>query len=69
MLINWPAMLAEKIGEDATPYEKEADKILKAMNERLWIKDKGYWAEYQDFMGYKRLHESAGLWDYLSRDR
>lgn len=56
------AMLAEKIGEDATPYEKEADKILKAMNERLWIKDKGHWAEFQDFMGHKRLHESAGLW-------
>lgn len=56
------AMLAKKIGENAAPYEKEADKILKAMNERLWIKDKGYWAEYQDFMGHKRLHESAGLW-------
>lgn len=56
------AMLAEKIGEDAVPYKKEADKILKAMNERLWMKNKGYWAEYQDFMGHKRLHESAGLW-------
>lgn len=56
------AMLAKKIGENASPYEKEADKILKAMNERLWMKDKGYWAEYQDFMGHKRLHESAGLW-------
>lgn len=32
------------------------------MNERLWIKDKGHWAEFQDFMGHKRLHESAGLW-------
>ncbi len=56
------AMLAGKIGEDAAPYKKEADKILKAMNERLWMKNKGYWAEYQDFMGHKRLHESAGLW-------
>ena len=40
-------MLAEKIGEDATPYEKEADKILKAMNERLWIKDKGHWPSFK----------------------
>lgn len=51
------------------PMKKRQDKILKAMNERLWIKDKGHWAEFQDFMGHKRLHESAGLWTYLSRDR
>lgn len=56
------AMLAKKIGKDATPYEKEANRILKGLNERLWIKNKGHWAEYQDFMGHKRLHESAALW-------
>lgn len=32
------------------------------MNKRLWLSDKGHWAEYQDFMGHKRLHESAGVW-------
>lgn len=56
------AMLAEKIGEDPTPYRAEAEKILKAINARLWMNEKGYWAEFQDFMGHKRLHESAGVW-------
>ena len=56
------AEIAGKIGEDAGPYQKEADRILKAMNKRLWLADKGHWAEFQDFMGHKRLHESAGVW-------
>ena len=32
-----------------------------AMNDRLWLSDRGHWAEYQDLMGYKRKHESAAL--------
>lgn len=56
------AEIVGKIGEDAEPYQKEADRILKAMNKRLWLADKGHWAEFQDFMGHKRLHESAGVW-------
>ena len=56
------AEIAGKIGEDAEPYQKEADRILKAMNKRLWLADNGHWAEFQDFMGHKRLHESAGVW-------
>lgn len=56
------ARIAQIIGEDATPYKKEAEKILDAMNRRLWLKDKGHWAEYQDFMGLKRIHRSAALW-------
>ena len=56
------AEIARKIGENPEPYQKEADRILAAMNKRLWLSDKGHWAEYQDFMGHKRLHESAGVW-------
>ena len=56
------ARIAEIIGEDATPYHQEADAILKAMNQRLWIPDKGVWAEYQDAMGLKRLHENPAVW-------
>lgn len=56
------AMIAEKIGEDPVPYKKEAEKILNALNKRLWMPAKGHWAEYQDFMGHKRLHESAAVW-------
>ena len=56
------ARIAELIGEDPQPYRQEAEAILKAMNSRLWIEDKGHWAEYQDLMGEKRLHESAAVW-------
>ena len=56
------ARIAELIGEDATPYRKEANAILQAMNDRLWLKDKGHWAEYQDLMGLQRVHESAAVW-------
>ncbi|MBR1394166.1 MAG: DUF4450 domain-containing protein [Prevotella sp.] len=56
------ARIADIIGENSTPYREEADAILKAMNERLWMTDNGVWAEYQDVMGLKRLHESPAVW-------
>ena len=56
------ARIAEIIGEDGKPYREESEAILRAMNERLWMKDRGHWAEFQDLMGLKRLHKSAALW-------
>ena len=56
------ARIAQLIGEDPQPYQQEADAILQAMDYRLWLNDKGYWAEYQDLMGQKRVHESAAVW-------
>ena len=56
------ARIAEIIGENPAPYREEAEAILKAMNERLWMEDLGYWAEYEDLMGLKRLHKSAAIW-------
>lgn len=60
------ARIAELIGEDPTPYRQEAEAILVAMNERLWVTPEGevpgHWAEFQDFMGLKRLHPNAALW-------
>ena len=56
------ALVAEKIGEDPTPYKKEAEKINNAINKTLWLQNKGHWAEYKDFMGLQRLHESAAVW-------
>ena len=56
------ARIAELIGEDPAPYRQEAEAILKAMNERLWLSQQGHWAEYQDGMGLKRVHESAAVW-------
>lgn len=56
------AEIAKKLGEDPTTYEKEAERILTAMNKDLWIKDKGRWAEYMDNMGHGMRHDNAALW-------
>ena len=56
------ARIAQLIDQNPNPYTKEADAILKAMNERLWIDSRGHWAEYQDLMGLRRVHESAAVW-------
>ena len=60
------ARIAEILGEDPAPYREEAEAILRAMDQRLWLKDRGHWAEYQDGMGLKRLHESAAVWSYYT---
>lgn len=56
------ALIASRIGEDPTPYAKEAERILNALNARLWLDKKGWWAEFQDFMGHRIIHPNAGLW-------
>jgi len=56
------ARLAKLLGDDPAPYQQEANKILKAINTQLWIKEKGSYAEYKDLLGLKLLHPNAGLW-------
>ena len=56
------ARIAEIIGEDASWFKTEAEKTQKAINSRLWLDNKGTWAEFQDFMGHKRKHEDPALW-------
>ncbi len=56
------ARIAQIIGEDPRSYQEEADAILRAMNQRLWLSDEGHWAEYQDYMGRRLLHKDAALW-------
>ncbi len=56
------AQLAKIIGEDGSRYEAEANKILNAINQQLWLKNKGWYAEYKDLLGNKLVHESAALW-------
>lgn len=56
------ARMARLLGLDATPYEREADAILQAMNSRLWLDAAGHWAEFQDFMGNQLVHDAAALW-------
>lgn len=56
------AEIAGKIGENARPYAQEAEKIKQALQQRLWMADKGCWAEFQDFMGHKQPHTSPAVW-------
>lgn len=56
------ALIAGLIGEDPAPYVQEAVKIKDAMNNKLWLKDQGWWAEYVDFMGNKLVHPNAAVW-------
>lgn len=56
------AQVARHIGEDPSPYEKEALKIRNAIDSALWLPDNGHWAEFQDMMGLGRLHEKPAVW-------
>ncbi len=56
------AQLAKIVGVDGSKYQAEANKILNAINQQLWMKEKGWYAEYKDLLGNKLLHPSAGLW-------
>lgn len=56
------AQLATLLGEDPTPFEKEAAAIHAAVNRRLWLPRSGWFAEYVDILGEQRVHPSAGLW-------
>ena len=58
------AIIAEKIGEDGSKYKKEAALIKKAIDETLWIGEKGWWAEYQGNIKNTELHESAAAWTF-----
>lgn len=56
------AQVAEAIGEDPTPYLKEAEGISAAIDSVLWMPERGHWAEYKDALGHQRLHPTAALW-------
>lgn len=56
------ATIAEKIGEDPTPYAEEAERILRALDSTLWMDDAGVWAEYRESLGNRRLHDHPAVW-------
>ncbi len=53
--------LARRLGEDPIPWEEEASRIRAAMQRVLWMPDSGWYAEYKDLLGLRRLHPSAEL--------
>ncbi|HIX55282.1 MAG TPA: DUF4450 domain-containing protein [Candidatus Sphingobacterium stercoripullorum] len=56
------AKFARILGEDPQIFEQEAKQIEEAMLSRLWLKDRGYFAEYQDTLGKQLVHDMPGLW-------
>ncbi len=56
------ARVAKALGKDPAPYEKEADLIAQAMRQYLWLPDRGWFAEYRDYLGMQLPHPSAALW-------
>ncbi|MBC7847146.1 MAG: DUF4450 domain-containing protein [Flavobacterium sp.] len=56
------AALAKILKEDNSPFLNEANKILDATNEQLWIPKKGIFAEYKDGLGNQLVHDSPGVW-------
>ena len=55
------AELAERLGEDPAPYRDRAGKIRAAMQDKLWMKREGVFAEYLDTRGEKFLHAQPEL--------
>src|SRR5690606_18781090 len=56
------AKLAGILGKDGNTYQAEADKIAKAVQQQLWLPDKGWYGEYRDRTGLRRVHPAAGVW-------
>jgi hypothetical protein len=56
------AQIAKIIGEDPAPYEQEAQRIHTALHRELWLADRGWYAEYKEALGLKRVHPAAALW-------
>lgn len=56
------AQLAGIMGEDPEPYRKEAQKIRHALNNELWLPQKGWYGEYKDLLGLQRVHEQPAVW-------
>jgi hypothetical protein len=55
------AEAAEAAGKDPKPFREEAERIRKAMNEKLWLRSRGHYAEFIDRIGSKRVHPEPEL--------
>lgn len=55
------AEAAQAAGADPKPFQREADRIRKAMNDVLWLRNQGHYAEFIDRMGLKRIHTEPEL--------
>jgi hypothetical protein len=58
------ARLAVLLGEDPTPYQREAALIQKAMQQELWLPDLGWYAENKDLLGLQLTHPNPAVWTF-----
>ena len=58
------AQLAGRLGKDRRIYQEEAELISKAMQKYLWLADRGWYAEWKDYLGLQLVHPSAALWTF-----
>jgi hypothetical protein len=56
------ARLAQLLGKDPKPYEQEAELIAQAMRTELWLPERGWFAEYKDWLGLRRVHPTPAVW-------
>ncbi|WMI66280.1 DUF4450 domain-containing protein [Aestuariibaculum sp. YM273] len=56
------ASIAKLLGEDNDVYINEAKHIKSAIENKLWISEKGVFAEYKDLLGNQLLHDHPGIW-------
>jgi hypothetical protein len=56
------AQIAQILGDDSRPYLAEAAKTHSAINNILWMPANGWYAEYKEVSGEKKLHPDAALW-------
>jgi hypothetical protein len=56
------ARIARLLGEDPAPYQTEAKRIHDTMQRELWLPERGWYAEYKELHGLKRVHPAAALW-------
>ena len=61
---RFAAKLAKLLGVDPNVYEREAALIDRAMREQLWLKDRGWFAEWKDLVGLQLVHPSAAAWTF-----
>lgn len=54
--------LAKIVGDDPKIYEDEANKIYEAMQSKLWLEEKGWFAEFKDLLGNELLHTNPAVW-------
>jgi hypothetical protein len=56
--------IARLLGKDGSTYEREAELIQRALRHELWLKDRGWYAEWKDLLGRQLVHPNAALWTF-----